>query len=112
MNWLYLTIAGVMECGWAIGLKYAWTERGLQIWPAAGTGAAMLCSGVFLFLAQRTMPIGNVYAVWTGIGAVGTFALGIIFLEEPAQALRFLCVGLIVAGIIGLKLTASNPVTN
>jgi quaternary ammonium compound-resistance protein SugE len=106
VSWFYLIIAGVMEWGWPIGLKYAWTEQGFRFWPAAGAGLSMALSGLFLFLAQRNLPIGTAYAVWTGIGAVGTFVLGILVLGDPVQTMRFVCVGLIVLGIIGLKLTS------
>ncbi len=103
MAWVYLFIAGVMEWGWPIGLKFAWTENGIRFWPGFLAIISMLASGAFLLLAQREIPVGTAYAVWTGIGAVGTFILGMILLGEPAQIARFVCVGLIVAGIVGLK---------
>ena len=103
MAWVYLFIAGVMEWGWPIGLKFAWTDNGIRFWPGLLAIISMLASGAFLLLAQREIPVGTAYAVWTGIGAVGTFILGIIFLGEPAQIARFVCVGLIVVGIVGLK---------
>jgi quaternary ammonium compound-resistance protein SugE len=106
MAWVYLVIAGIMEWGWPVGLKYAWTAEGFRFWPAVGAGLAMLLSGVFLLLAQRTIPMGTAYAVWTGIGAVGTFVLGILLFKEPAETTRFVCVGLIVLGIVGLKLAS------
>jgi quaternary ammonium compound-resistance protein SugE len=106
MAWVYLIIAGIMEWGWPIGLKFAWQADGLRFWPAVGAIISILASGYFLLLAQRTIPVGTAYAVWTGIGAVGTFILGILLLGEPAKALRFVSVGLIVAGIIGLKLSS------
>lgn len=103
LAWIYLLVAGVFEWGWPIGLKFAWRD-GRFFWvPALAAAISMTLSGVFLFLAQRTIPVGTAYAVWTGIGAVGTFVLGILVLGEPAQALRFFFVGLILAGIIGLK---------
>ena len=108
MSWVFLVIAGVMEWGWPIGLKYAWNERGFHIWPAVGTVIAMLLSGLFLLLALRTIPMGTAYAVWTGIGAAGTFILGILIFGEPAQTVRFVCVGLIVIGIVGLKLASES----
>jgi quaternary ammonium compound-resistance protein SugE len=108
MNWVYLIVAGVMECGWPVGLKFAWTDDGIRAGPAALAVAAMLLSGGFLLLAQRTIPIGTAYAVWTGIGAVGTLTLGVLVLGEPAKAMRFLCAGLIVAGIVGLKITSGH----
>ena len=103
MAWVYLFIAGVMEWGWPIGLKFAWTDNGIRFCPGLLAIISMLASGAFLLLAQREIPVGTAYAVWTGIGAVGTFILGIIFLGEPAQIARFVCVGLIVVGIVGLK---------
>ena len=106
MAWVYLIIAGIMEWGWPMGLKFAWKEDGFHFWPAAIAVASILASGFFLLLAQRTIPVGTAYAVWTGIGAVGTFFLGILILGEPAKALRFVSVGLIVAGIVGLKLAS------
>ena len=106
MAWTYLLIAGMLEWGWPIGLKFAWTDGGIRWWPAAGALACMIASGAFLLLAQRTIPMGTAYAVWTGIGAAGTFILGLIFLGEPATAVRFVCVGLIIAGVVGLKLAA------
>jgi quaternary ammonium compound-resistance protein SugE len=103
MAWFYLFIAGLMEIGWPVGLKYAWNEQGFRFWPAAGAVVAMGISGLFLLLAPRTIPIGTAYAVWTGIGAVGTFVLGMLLFDEPAVTARFVCVGLIAAGIVGLK---------
>ena len=93
-----------MEVGWAIGLKY--TEGFTKLVPSVLTLACMLASIVLLGLAVKTLPIGTAYAVWTGIGAVGTAILGIILFGDPATALRLACIGLIVAGIIGLKLVA------
>lgn len=103
MPWLLLVIAGLLEVGWAIGLKY--TEGFTRLWPSVGTAAAMVASVVLLGLAMRTLPVGTAYAVWTGIGAVGTVILGIALFGEPATLARLACVGLIVAGIAGLKLT-------
>lgn len=105
MPWILLFIAGLLEVGWAIGLKY--TEGFTRLWPSVGTLAAMTLSVVLLGLAMRTLPVGTAYAVWTGIGAVGTVILGIVLFAEPATAARLVCVGLIVAGIIGLKLTSA-----
>ena len=105
MPWFLLFIAGLLEVGWAIGLKY--TEGFTRLWPSVGTLAAMTLSVVLLGLAMRTLPVGTAYAVWTGIGAVGTVILGIVLFAEPATAARLGCVGLIVAGIIGLKLTSA-----
>jgi quaternary ammonium compound-resistance protein SugE len=102
MAWTYLLIAGLLEVGWAIGLKY--TEGFSRLWPSVGTIAAMILSLAFLGLALKTLPVGTAYAVWTGIGAIGTVILGIVLFAEPATALRLGCVGLILAGIVGLKL--------
>jgi quaternary ammonium compound-resistance protein SugE len=106
--WVYLVIAGIMEWGWPVGLKYAWTDEGFRLWPSLGAAASMLVSGGFLLMAQRTIPMGTAYAVWTGIGAVGTFVLGILLFKEPAEVMRFVCVGLIVLGIVGLKLVSTH----
>ncbi|MBK8070769.1 MAG: quaternary ammonium compound efflux SMR transporter SugE [Ramlibacter sp.] len=103
MAWVLLVVAGLFEVIWAIGLKY--TEGFTRLWPSVGTVAAMAASVVLLGLAMRTLPVGTAYAVWTGIGAVGTVILGIVLFAEPASAARLVCVGLIVAGILGLKLT-------
>jgi quaternary ammonium compound-resistance protein SugE len=108
MAWAYLIVAGMFEWGWPIGLKFGWTSAGIQPWPLVGAVVSMGASGALLLLAQQTIPMGTAYAVWTGIGAVGTFLLGIIFLGETASAARFLCVGLIVAGIVGLKLVSKS----
>jgi quaternary ammonium compound-resistance protein SugE len=102
MAWALLFVAGLFEIGWAIGLKY--TDGFTRLWPSVWTGLAMVVSVVLLALAVRTLPIGTAYAVWTGIGAAGTVILGIVLLGEPATLLRLLFVGLIVAGIVGLKL--------
>ena len=102
MAWTILFVAGLMEIGWAIGLKY--TEGFTRLVPSVLTLACMLASIVLLGLAVKTLPIGTAYAVWTGIGAVGTAILGIILFGDPATALRLACIGLIVAGIVGLKL--------
>ncbi|WP_022723488.1 quaternary ammonium compound efflux SMR transporter SugE [Rhodopseudomonas sp. B29] len=102
MAWAILFVAGLMEIGWAIGLKY--TEGFTRLVPSVLTLAAMAASVMLLGLALKTLPIGTAYAVWTGIGAVGTAALGIVLFGDPATAARLGCIGLIVAGIIGLKL--------
>lgn len=104
MPWLMLLVAGLFEVGWAIGLKY--TEGFTRFWPSVGTLVAMVASVGLLGLALRTLPVGTAYAVWTGIGAVGTVMFGIVLLGEPVSVARLVCVGLIVAGIVGLKLTA------
>ena len=102
MAWLILLLAGVLEVGWAIGLKY--TEGFTRLWPTIGTIAAMSVSLALLGIAMKSLPVGTAYAVWVGVGAVGTVILGIVLLNEPANAARLISVGLIVAGIIGLKL--------
>ncbi|HEY0820066.1 MAG TPA: quaternary ammonium compound efflux SMR transporter SugE [Rhizobacter sp.] len=104
MAWVILFIAGLFEVAWAIGLKY--TDGFTRLWPSVGTVAAMVASVVLLGWAMRTLPVGTAYAVWTGIGAVGTVALGVVLFQEPATVARLGCVGLIVAGIVGLKITA------
>ena len=102
MAWIYLTVAGLLEIGWAIGLKY--TDGFTRLLPSLWTVASMILSIVLLGLALRTLPVGTAYAVWTGIGAIGTAALGIYLFAEPATVARLLCIGLILSGIIGLKL--------
>lgn len=104
MSWIYLFIAGLLEIVWAVGLKY--TEGFTRLVPSAITIAAMVASIWFLALALRTIPVGTGYAVWTGIGAVGTAILGIVLFAEPATAARLICIGVIVAGILGLKLVS------
>ena len=104
MSWIYLTIAGVLEIVWAIGLKY--TEGFSRLVPSAITIVAMIASVWFLALALKTIPVGTGYAVWTGIGAVGTAILGIVLFAEPATAARIGSIALIVAGIAGLKLVS------
>jgi quaternary ammonium compound-resistance protein SugE len=102
MNWMVLVLAGILEVGWAIGLKY--TEGFTRFWPTAGTIVAMAASLGLLGIAMRSLPVGTAYAVWVGIGAVGTAVLGIVLLGEPANAGRLLSLALILAGIVGLKL--------
>ena len=104
MAWAYLAVAGVLEIVWAIGLKY--TEGFTRLVPSLITIAAMVASIWFLALALRTIPVGTGYAVWTGIGAVGTAILGIVLFSEPANAARLACIALIIAGILGLKLAS------
>jgi quaternary ammonium compound-resistance protein SugE len=103
MAWVILVVAGLFEIAWAIGLKY--TEGFSKPVPTVLTVAAMVASVALLGWAMRTLPVGTAYAVWTGIGAVGTVALGIVLFGEAATVARLACVGLIVAGIVGLKLT-------
>jgi quaternary ammonium compound-resistance protein SugE len=102
MAWIYLTVAGLFEIAWAIGLKY--TDGFTRLLPSLWTVASMILSIVLLGLALRTLPVGTAYAVWTGIGVIGTAALGIYLFGEPATVARLLCIGLILAGIVGLKL--------
>jgi quaternary ammonium compound-resistance protein SugE len=102
MSWAYLVIAGLLEVAWAVGLKY--TAGFTKLWPSVFTLGTMAGSVGMLGLALRTLPLGTAYAVWTGIGTVGTAVFGMMMLNEPAGALRLLSIGLIVAGIVGLKL--------
>lgn len=102
MNWLILLFAGLLETAWAVGLKY--THGFSRLWPTLGVLAAMVGSVWLLSLAMRTLPVGTAYAVWTGIGTVGAVLLGIVLFGEPLTAPRLVCVGLVVAGIAGLKL--------
>lgn len=102
MNWLILVTAGLFEIVWAIGIKY--TEGFSRLWPSVATLTAMLVSIVLLGIAMKSLPVGTAYAVWVGVGAVGTAIFGIILFGESASAMRLLSLGLIVVGIIGLKL--------
>ena len=102
MAWLILIAAGLTEVGWAVGLKY--THGFTRPMPTALTVTAMVLSLWLLGVAVRTLPLGTAYAIWTGIGTVGTVAVGIMLFEEPASIVRLLCVALIVSGIVGLKL--------
>jgi len=104
MPWTLLFFAGLFEVGWAIGLKY--TDGFTKAMPTALTVGAMVASVALLGLAMKHLPVGTAYAVWTGIGSVGTVILGIVLLGDSAAPLRLVCVGLIVLGILGLKLTA------
>ncbi|WP_192249322.1 quaternary ammonium compound efflux SMR transporter SugE [Mesorhizobium silamurunense] len=104
MSWIFLFFAGLFEIGWAIGLKY--TEGFSKPLPTVLTVASMMVSLGLLGLALKALPVGTAYAVWTGIGTVGTALLGIWLLGEPATAARLACIGLIVCGIVGLKLVA------
>jgi quaternary ammonium compound-resistance protein SugE len=102
MAWVILFVAGLFEIGWAVGLKY--TEGFTRIGPTVFTAVSLIASMGLLGLAVRSLPLGTAYAVWTGIGAAGTVILGIILFKEPATVARLLCVGLILSGILGLKL--------
>ena len=105
MAWGLLLLAGLLEVGWAVGLKY--TNGFTRPWPSVGTAAALIASVVLLGVSLRTLPLGTAYAVWTGIGTVGTAILGMALLGEPAGTMRWVCIALIVAGIVGLKLASS-----
>ena len=107
MAWIYLTIAGLLEVAWAIGLKY--TDGFTRLWPSAWTLVAMALSMAFLGLALRDLPVGTGYAVWVGIGAVGTALLGMVLFDELRDPVRLVCLGLIVAGVVGLRLVTPNP---
>jgi|SRR5688500_3488289 quaternary ammonium compound-resistance protein SugE len=102
MAWIYLVIAALFEIGWAIGLKYS--DGFTRLWPSLWTAVSMALSVVLLGVALKTLPVGTGYAVWTGIGAIGTAILGIYLFEEPATVLRLASIGLILTGIVGLKL--------
>jgi quaternary ammonium compound-resistance protein SugE len=102
MSWFYLFVAGLLEVAWAVGLKY--TEGFTRLWPSVFTLVAMAASVGMLGLALRHLPLGTGYAIWTGIGTIGTAIFGMVMLGEPAGALRLGSIGLIAAGIIGLKL--------
>jgi quaternary ammonium compound-resistance protein SugE len=102
MAWFLLLVAGLLEVGWAIGLKY--TEGFTELWPSVFTLAAMTASVVLLAIAMKSLPVGTSYAIWVGVGAVGTAILGIVLFGESANAGRLVSLGFIVAGIVGLKL--------
>lgn len=103
MSWLYLLLAGLLEIGWPVGLK--WAQEPATRWLGVAVAIVfMFASGFFLWLAQREIPMGTAYAVWTGIGAAGTFLVGVIFFGDPSSLMRYLGVLLIVAGVATLKL--------
>ena len=104
MNWVILIVAGVFETGWAIGLKY--TEGFTRLWPTVWTVLSMIVSLWLLGIAVKSLPIGTAYGVWVGVGAVGTLILGIVLLGEPVNLRRMMSARLIIAGIVGLKLSA------
>lgn len=104
MAWIVLLAAGLFEVGWAIGLKY--TEGFTRLWPSVWTVAAMAISISLLGLAMKSLPVGTAYSVWVGVGSVGTVLLGIVLLGDPVNAARLISVGLIIAGIVGLKLAS------
>lgn len=104
MVWLVLILAGLLEVGWAIGLKY--TEGFTRLWPTVGTVGSMIISIALLGIAMKSLPVGTAYAIWVGVGAVGTAVLGIVLFGDSANVWRLLSLALIVAGIIGLKLAS------
>lgn len=106
MSWIYLVIAGFLEIGWAIGLKY--TEGWTRLYPSLLTAATMMASFYFLSLAVKTLPIGTAYAVWTGIGTVGAAVLGMVIFGESREVSKIICILLIVISIAGLKLTSTQ----
>lgn len=106
MAWVILVLAGLFEVAWAVGLKY--TEGFTRLWPTLWTVGAMILSLTLLGLALRSLPLGTAYAVWTGVGTLGTALLGIWLFQEPADAPRLLCIGLILLGIVGLKLVSEH----
>lgn len=105
-GWFALLMAGLLEVGWAFGLKYS--DGLTRFWPSAATMLAIALSFGLMALALRSLPFGTAYAVWTGIGAVGTIILGMLIFSEPTDPVRVLCLALIVVGMVGLKL--SSPV--
>ncbi|MGI5912078.1 MAG: quaternary ammonium compound efflux SMR transporter SugE [Syntrophomonadaceae bacterium] len=106
MNWLLLLIAGLFEVFWAIGLKYS--QGFSKLMPSIFTIFAMMTSFYFLSLALKSFPLGNAYAIWTGIGTVGTVILGVILFKEPIDPIRLICIGFIAIGIVGLKLISNQ----
>jgi quaternary ammonium compound-resistance protein SugE len=104
MSWFILFIAGLFEIAWAIGIKY--TEGWTRLWPSVLTVIAMIASFYFLSLALKHLPMGTAYAVWTGIGTIGTVVYGIVFFKEPTDILRIACIMLIIFGIVGLRILA------
>jgi quaternary ammonium compound-resistance protein SugE len=106
MNWLILVLAGLFEIAWAIGLKY--TDGFTRVWPSIGTISAMVISVGLLGVAMKSLPVGTAYAVWVGVGAVGTAILGVVLFEESANAGRVVSLLLIIAGIVGLKLATPS----
>lgn len=101
-SWILLVVAGLLECGWAIGLKYS--DGFTRLWPSVGTVLSMAVSLFLLSRAMRDIPIGTAYAVWTGIGAAGVAILGMLLFDESREVARLVCIGLIVAGVVGLQL--------
>ncbi len=108
MGWIYLLIAGVLECLWAIVLKYS--DGFTRLWPSLITAALIVVSLGLLSLAMRTIPVGTAYAVWSGIGASALAVVGILFMQEPGDLIRMGCIGMIIAGVVGLKLFGEGAV--
>jgi quaternary ammonium compound-resistance protein SugE len=106
MAWVFLFLAGLLEIVWAVGLKY--TDGFTKLWPSVGTIGAMAASFLLLANALKTIPVGTGYAVWTGIGVVGTAVAGMVFLSEPKEAARIVCLLLIAVGIVGLKVVTPS----
>lgn len=106
MQWLFLILAGLLETGWAIGLKYS--QGFTRIVPSIFTILGMIFSFYFLSQSLKTLPLGTAYAIWTGIGTVGTVVLGVILFKEPLSTTRLICIGFIIIGIVGLKLVSSH----
>ena len=106
MAWIFLLIAGLLEIGWAIGLKF--TDGFTRLWPSLGTGASMIVSVALLAMAMKQIPVGTAYAVWTGIGAVGTATISMFLFNEPKDFARIMCLTLIVIGIVGLKVFSKS----
>lgn len=106
MKWLFLVLAGIFEVGWALGLKYS---QGLtKLVPSVLTILGMIASFYFLSLALKSMPLGTAYAIWTGIGTIGTVIFGIILFREPVDIIRLICIGFIIIGIVGLKIVSPD----
>jgi quaternary ammonium compound-resistance protein SugE len=106
MAWIVLFVAGLFEIGWAVGLKY--TAGFTRAWPTVATVGSMVVSLYLLGVALKSLPLGTAYAIWTGVGTVGTALLGILLFREPPTAARLACIGLIVAGIVGLRLVSGR----
>ena len=102
MGWIYLLIAGVLECLWAIGLKYS--DGFTRFWPSVITAVLIVVSLTLLSFAMRTIPVGTAHAVWSGIGASALALVGVLFMQEPGGLIRMLCIGMIIGGVVGLKL--------
>ena len=109
MAWAVLFLAGLFEIGWAVGLKYS--AGFTRLWPTVGTAVALIASMALLGVSLKSLPLGTAYAIWTGVGTVGTALLGIVLFREPATVMRIVCIALILAGIVGLKLATPRAQT-